>query len=129
MLVEQADQQRRHDLHAEDFRNPEPHHAVGRHLGAADLLGRRQRRPFHRLGMRQQGQADLGQLIALARAVEQGRAELGLEPVDAARDGRVLDVEAARGARQRAGARQFEEKAQVRPLGKRIHEIACQISR
>jgi hypothetical protein len=89
---------------------------------AAQLLGRRQRRPFHRLGVRQQRAPHLGQFVALARAVEQGVAELVFEAVDAARHRGVLDLEPARRARQRAGARQFEEKTQVGPLGQAVHD-------
>jgi hypothetical protein len=75
--------------------------------------------------MRQQGLAHLGQLVAFARAVEQGRAQLLLEAVDAARHRRVLDVQPARGAGQRAGARQLEEEPQVGPLGQSPPYHAC----
>ena len=99
-----------------------------RHLGAADLLGRRQGRAFHRLGMRQQRLADLGQLVAFARTVEQRRAQLVLETVDAARHRGVLDVQPARCSGQGAGSGQLQEESQVGPFRQRIHECAFWIA-
>jgi hypothetical protein len=40
--------------HPEHFRHAQAHHAVRRHFRPAQLLGRGQRRAFHRFGMRQQ---------------------------------------------------------------------------
>jgi hypothetical protein len=125
IVLQEARQQRGNEAHAQRFRYAQAHHAADRDLGAGQLPLRRQHRAFHRLGVRQHGVPHLRQLITFARAVEQGRAQLLLQAVDAARDGGVLHFQPARGAGQGAGARQLQEEAQVGPFGQCFHAGYC----
>ncbi len=111
MLLQEARQPGRDHARAQHFGHAQAHHAAHRHLRVAQLLLGGDGRAFHGFRMRQQRMAHLGELVAFAAAVEQGGAQLHLEPVDAARHRRVLDGQAARGARQRAGARKLQEIA------------------
>ncbi len=67
--------------------------------------------------MRNQLPAGLGRLPSVARTFEQRRTVVACQALQPARDRRVFHTEPARRRRVTAGARRFEEIAQVRPVG------------
>ena len=62
----------------------------------------------------------LGQFDAAARAPQQHDAELGLQPPDRVRDGRLREMEVLGSARERPGLRDLDKRPQLAELHRRI---------
>jgi hypothetical protein len=109
-------QVRREEEAAEALRRTQAHVAGERVAVAADVLAHQHHAAFHALDVLQQPVAGGGEHVARGRALEELRAQLLLQPVQAARDRGVVQPQAPRRFLRRLGARHGEKQAQVVPV-------------
>ena len=124
MALAEMAQLRRQEEAAETLGRTQAHMA-GEHVAvAAYVLAHQHHGAFHALHMLQQALAHGREQVTGRRALEQPCAQLLLQPVQAARDGGMVQLQAPGSLLRRLGTHHGEEQAQVVPVDA-IHGHAC----